>query len=179
MKYAYCEGGLNPLIIMFLTACLISKSHYEKVILICELKNDWTGIFSKFLLYVQISVSSLTVINTFKFIQTDSEPESCLSNLAGLVVLNEFDNIIGNVFEIRVKMLLPKLSMVDDILKDQYHIRSQKVAEAYVKLFMIQVLIFGIAYTVYKNNGCQYFEFIWQNHYIELKNEHPSQSLKV
>ena len=63
-RYMYCKGGLNPAISTFLVACLIAKSQFEKVILICEAKNDKTGIFAKFLLYVQITIGSLVVIVT-------------------------------------------------------------------------------------------------------------------
>ena len=67
----------------------------------------------------------------------DQEPESCLANLAGLVVLNEFDNIVGNIFDLRVKYYFPKLAMVDDLLKDSFKIESQRIAEVFTAIFLI------------------------------------------
>jgi hypothetical protein len=45
--------------------------------------------------------------------------------------LNEFDNILGHVFELRVKKKFPKLHMLDDLLKDEFTMQSQNVAEAF------------------------------------------------
>ena len=42
--------------------------------------------------------------------------------MAGLLILNEFDNFVGYVFDQRVHQKLPKLQMVDEILKDEFKI---------------------------------------------------------
>lgn len=50
------------------------------------------------------------------------EAENCLANMAALLILNDFDNIIGYVFELKVKKKYPKLHMLDELLKDEFSI---------------------------------------------------------
>ena len=45
-------------------------------------------------------VASILTLMTFVYMSLNPEPEEILSNMAGLVILNEFDNIIVNIFEI-------------------------------------------------------------------------------
>ena len=54
----------------------------------------------------------------------DSEPEQCLANMAGLLILNDFDNIIGHIFEFRVSKYYPKLEIIDELLKDEFKIHT-------------------------------------------------------
>ena len=50
----------------------------------------------------------------------DPEAESCLANMAGLLILNEFDSLVGNLFDLKVKGVFPKLEMIDGLLKDKF-----------------------------------------------------------
>ena len=68
-------------------------------------------------------------IVSLQYMSIDPRPESVLANLAGLLVLNEFDSIVGFIYEIRVNKKFPKLQMIDDLLKDNFKIKSQTVSE--------------------------------------------------
>ena len=83
---------------------------------------------AKSLLYSQVVIGSLLPGLTLFYMAEDPEPESCLSNMAGLVILNEFDNLICYIFDLAVKRRFPKLEMIGDLLKDNFHHENQKVA---------------------------------------------------
>lgn len=78
---------------------------------------------------IQISIASMLTLISMQYMSLDPKPESVLANLAGLLVLNDFDSIVGFVYEIRVNRKFPKLQMIDDLLKDKFKLKSQRVAE--------------------------------------------------
>ena len=67
----------------------------------------------------------------------DSEPEQCLANMAGLLILNEFDNIVGYIFDLRVRKYYPKIHMIDGLLKDKISVIDQKISIAFAQLFFV------------------------------------------
>ena len=81
---------------------ILSKSQYEKVIQILEAGNNNTATFGKALLYSQLVIASMLTTMSFFYMLEDPEPAPCLLNLAGLLILNEFDNFVGYVFERKV-----------------------------------------------------------------------------
>ena len=81
---------------------ILSKSQYEKVIQILEAGKNKTATFGKALLYTQLAIASMLTTMTFFYMAEDPKPATCLSNLAGLLILNEFDNFVGYVFEQKV-----------------------------------------------------------------------------
>ena len=118
-----CHGaGFNSIISALLVVSILSKSQNEKVIQILEAGNNNTAYFGKAMLYTQLSIGSMLSFMTFLYMAEDPDAATCLSNLAGLLVLNDFDNIIGYVFERRVNLKFPKLQMVDELLKDEFHV---------------------------------------------------------
>ena len=103
-----CQGfGVNSVIGTILVSVLLSKSQYEKVIIICEANDDFASRYCKMILYIQLMISSTLTIISFSYLSLDSEPESCLSNLAGLLVLSEFDNIYGFIWQFIPRVRLP------------------------------------------------------------------------
>ena len=66
----------------------------------------------------------------------DPKPQSCLANLAALNALNDFDNIIGSVFELRVNNKYPKLRMLDTCMQDQFKLKSQTIAQSFTHIFI-------------------------------------------
>ena len=103
---------------------------------------------------------------TFTFMSLSPEPENCLANMAALLILNDFDNIIGFVFELRVKRKFPKLHMLDDLLKDQFSLKSQNVADTFTNLFLFLNLIYLIISYLLLQESCTYKE---QFYYDMLK----------
>ena len=57
--------------------------------------------------------------------------------MASLLILNEFDNIICFILEIRINEKFPKLQMIDDLLKDEFKIKSQKIATTFTRMFLM------------------------------------------
>ena len=105
-----CTGvGANSIIATLLVGAILSKSQYDKVIQICEAGNDAFSAYAKMVLYFQIILASLLTLMTFAFMSMNPAPESCLANMAALLILNDFDNIVGYVFELRIKKQYPKL----------------------------------------------------------------------
>ena len=86
----------------------LSRSQYQKVLLICEAKNTPIEIWSKILLYVQVIVSTLIYSSTNIYLNLNPEIEDILNNMAGLFILNEFDQFLGNIFEIKVVKYVPQ-----------------------------------------------------------------------
>lgn len=115
---------MNSSIATILVMFILSKSQYQKVIILSEVENNKISIYSKVIMYIQISIASIISVVSFHYMSLDPGPESCLSNLAGLLVLNEFDNIVGFVFEFRVTKKFPRLQMLDDLLKDEFKLKS-------------------------------------------------------
>ena len=95
---------------------------------------------------------------TFTFMSLDSEPENILANMASLLILNEFDNIIGYILEIKVNEKFPKLQMVDDLLKDEFKIKSQKIATTFTRIFLYANSLYLFAIFVYSKDTCQHFD---------------------
>ena len=81
--------------------------------------------------------------------------------MAGLLVLSEFDNIMGYIFEFKVNDTFPKLQMVDDILKDEFKVSSQKIAKKFTDLFLISNAAFVLSILVYYKSMCPYFDQYW------------------
>ena len=98
---------------------------------------------------------------TYLYMAEDPDAATCLSNLAGLLVLNDFDNIIGYVFERRVNLKFPKLQMVDELLKDEFHEQSQHVAAAFTNLFMAFNLMIVFLSIPLFDDYCQHFDQYW------------------
>ena len=91
---------------------------------------------------------------TLVFMALDAEPEQCLANMAGLLVLNEFDKILGYIFDIRAKKIYPKLGMVDDLLKDEFKPQSKKVAETFSQYFLFFNSITPFVNLIYYRHVC-------------------------
>ena len=102
---------------------------------------------------------------TSNFMSLDPEPENILANMASLLILNEFDNIIGYIFEIKVNEKFPKLQMVDDLLKDEFKIKSQKIATTFTRIFLYANSLFIFASWVYSKDTCQHFDQFWIDKY--------------
>jgi hypothetical protein len=79
--------------------------------------------------------ASLTVVTNLYF-ALDNELESLLSNLAGLLVLNEFDVFFGYLFEIKVHKHLPTLLSSESYMISKNTNSSTNVAQIYVQLFV-------------------------------------------
>ena len=95
---------------------------------------------------------------SFVFMALSPAPEACLSNLAALLVLNEFDNIIGYIFELRVKKKFPRLQIMDDLLKDEFTIQSQNIAEAFTSIFLLLNFVYIVSLNVFLRESCSHFE---------------------
>ena len=78
--------------------------------------------------------------------------------MASLLILNEFDNIIGYIFEIKVNEKFPKLQMVDDLLKDEFKIKSQKIATTFTRIFLYTNSLSIFALFIYSKDTCQHFD---------------------
>ena len=93
----------------------------------------------------------------------DPEPATCLSNLAGLLILNEFDNFVGYVFEQKVHRKYPKLQIVDEILKDEFKIHSQHTAAAFSNFFVFINFTTGVLSLQLWKDVCQNFDQYWDD----------------
>ena len=76
IKEMTCGNTINSSISTMLVCCLLSKSLYQKAILICEAQNDLTGVYAKVILYIQIIIASFLTMTTYFYMQLDSAPES-------------------------------------------------------------------------------------------------------
>lgn len=88
----------------------------------------------------------------------EPEPEDCLANMASLVILNEFDNFIGILFDLRVKKAFPKLEMIDELLKDKFKLENQKIAMTFTWIFFGLNFLNMIVQTMYYKHGCEHFD---------------------
>ena len=99
--------------------------------------------------------------------------EGCLSNMAALLILIDFDNILCFVFDIRINKKYPKLYMADDRLKDEFNLHSYFVASAFTTIFLVFIIIYVINdYLVFQVN-CKYkdqiFEQIFNEAHLSLE----------
>ena len=89
---------------------------YEKVIIVSE---DTTPTLTKAICYVQLFTFTCVVNVTTVYLYTASSITSILGNLAGLLVLAEFNNYIGNFLIIHAHSSIPKAVMSDTFMSDQ------------------------------------------------------------
>jgi hypothetical protein len=110
MKDYFCEGiGLNSLIASYLVSIILAKSIYEKVIIICENKSDFASRVNSCFMYVQITMSFLLTFVCLIYFAVNPDIEEILANLAALLILNEIDNIVGFLLDIKTHQVLPKV----------------------------------------------------------------------
>jgi hypothetical protein len=95
---------------------IISYQMYEKVIIVSEEK---TPFLTKAICYVQLLTFTCVASVTIVYLYSAPSITVILSNLAGLMVLTEFNNYIGNFLIIHAHSRIPKAVMSDTFMSDQ------------------------------------------------------------
>ena len=129
--------SLNFIFAAIIILAYLSKSCYEKVILIQEAKNTTAVLYAKATLCVQVMISALIYSVTNVYLNLDPDVDEMLNNMAGLIVLNEFDQFMGNTFQIKVFKYVPNaLENNMEKIVDDYSQRSKRVAQTFTNLFI-------------------------------------------
>ena len=95
---------------------------------------------------------------TLFYMAENPEPEACLSNMAGLVILSEFDNLIGYIFDLAVKRRFPKLEMIDDLLKDHFQHKNQKIAINFSLTYFFFIIFNTLVMYLNYQDNCLHFD---------------------
>jgi hypothetical protein len=102
VKDIFCKGtSISSLFAIILVSSMVSKSIYEKIIAILTKDTSFMG---KVFLSIKISITCYLIMLTSIILAKSANDSqmSILFNLAGLMIINEFDKILSNLFEIKL-----------------------------------------------------------------------------
>lgn len=108
LQVQVCEGtNADTVFATFLVSIILSIQLYQKVLLIVDPK---VSKVPKALLGLQTTFGGVLVFLSFVYLTSYSDSLTIMIYCAGLLFLNNFDNIISNLFEIQLMKSYPDIT---------------------------------------------------------------------
>ena len=100
MRYQICEGtNVESVLATFLISVIICTELYQKALVILNPKVEK---ISKLFIVIQIMIGSGLVFLSFVFLMSQANTVQILINCAGLMFLNNIDNIICALMDLQL-----------------------------------------------------------------------------